>query len=155
MTMKKEFLSQEVPILLAKLTEDQVPAFGLMTPQHMIEHLTGSIKYSIKRHGEPDPTLAEKQVGFKRFIENGAVLKHRPSDKTAADLPPYKYESLAEAIPQIPVAIDRFYTHFEAQPDFISYNVFMGELNFEDLELFHYQHVRYHLWQFGLLSSYP
>lgn len=155
MSTKKEFLSQEVPILLAKLAEDQSPAFGLMTPQHMIEHLTASIKFSVKRQGEPDPNLVEKQAGFKRFIEKGAVLKHRPSDKTAADLPPYKYESLAEAATQIPVAIDRFYTHFEAQPDFISYNVFMGELNFENLELFHYQHVRYHLWQFGLLPSYP
>ncbi len=155
MSTKKEFLSQEVPTLLASLSADQVPAFGLMTPQHMIEHLTSSIKASVKRYGDPDPALAEKQAGFKRFIEKGAILQHRPSNKTAADLPAYKYETLAEAITQIPVAVDRFYTHFEAQPDFISYNMFMGELNFEDLELFNYQHVRYHLWQFGLLPAYP
>lgn len=155
MNTKKDFLSQEAPALLATLTEDTVPAFGLMTPQHMIEHLTSTIKASIKRYGDPDPALAEKQAGFKRFIDKGAVLQHRPSNKTAADLPAYKYETLAEAITQIPVAIDRFYTHFETQPDFMSYNRFMGELKFEEIELFHYQHVRYHLWQFGLLPAYP
>ena len=152
---KKEFLAQEAPLLFKTLPADCKATFGLMTPQHMVEHLVGAIKGSVKRYGEPDPALVEKQMGFRRFIDNGAVLKHRPSDKTEADLPALKYASLAEAIEQFPIAIDRFYSHFEAQPDFKSYNQFMGELGFEELELFHFQHVRYHLWQFDLLAVYP
>jgi len=155
MATKKEFLTQTVSGLLEKLTEDQEPHFGLMTPQHMIEHLTSIIKSSVKRYGEPDPALAERQAGFKRFIDKGAVFKHRPSDKTKADLPALRYNTFEEATPQIMVAIQRFYDHYEQNPGFKSYHAFMGELDFEALELFHYQHLRFHFWQFGLLPDYP
>ncbi len=152
---KKEFLTQQVPELLKNLKADTEPAFGLMTPQHMIEHLTLVVKTSIKRYGEPEAEPSKRQLGFKRFIDKGAILQHRPSDKTKADLPKLKYSSLEEAAAQISVAVNRFYDHFENNPGFKAYSPFMGELTFEELELFHYQHYRYHLWQFGLLASYP
>ncbi len=155
MSTKKEFLTETVPTLLKDLKEDQEPQFGLMTPQHMIEHLTSIIKSSVKRYGEPDPAMAERQAGFKRFIHKGAVFKHRPSDKTKADLPKLKYDAFGEAVPQIMVAIERFYNHYEQNPGFKAYHNFMGELDFGELEQFHYQHVRFHLWQFGLLAEYP
>lgn len=154
-TNKKEFLTQQVPDLLKKLNADTAPAFGLMTPQHMVEHLTWVVKSSIKRYGEPVDPPTKGQLGFKRFIEKGAILKHKPSDKTKADLPELKYNSLEEAAAQIPVAVDRFYNHFEANPGFQSHLPFAGEMSFEELELFHYQHYRFHLWQFGLLATYP
>ena len=152
---KKTFLTVEVPKLLAQLKADSPANFGLMTAQHMVEHLTYSAKSTNKRYGEPEGEPTERQLGFKRFIDNGAVFKHRPSDKTAADLPDYKYGSLEEALEHIPEAINRFYNHFEANPGFKAFSPFMGELNFEELEQFHYSHFRYHLWQFGLLESYP
>lgn len=154
-TTKKEFLLKEVPPLLKELKHDTLPNFGLMTPQHMVEHLTQVVKTSVKRYGEPTGEPTKRQLGFKKFIEGGAILKHYPSDKTKADLPPLKYDSLEEAIIQIPVAVERFYNHYTAHPDFKAYNPFLGELGFEELELFHYQHYRYHLWQFGLLEHYP
>ncbi|MBX2877397.1 MAG: DUF1569 domain-containing protein [Saprospiraceae bacterium] len=155
MSTKKEFLTEIVPTLLQKLKVDQDPQFGLMTPQHMIEHLTSIIKSSVKRYGEPDPALAERQAGFKRFIHKGAVFKHRNSDKTKADLPKLKYEAFEEAVPQLVVAIERFYNHYEQNPDFKAYHNFMGELDYGELETFHHSHVCYHFWQFGLLPEYP
>lgn len=154
-TNKKDFLISEAPQLLNQLQTSSEPSFGLMTPQHMIEHLTVSIKIAVKRDGEPEVPTPDRQLGFKRFIEKGAVLRHRPSEKTREDLPPLKYASLEEALSHFPEAVERFYSHFEAQPDFMFYNRFMGELSFEEIELFTYQHVRYHLWQFDLLESYP
>ncbi|MEM7374343.1 MAG: hypothetical protein AAF587_37460 [Bacteroidota bacterium] len=154
-TNKKAFLLQDAPKLLEQLRADTLPAFGLMTPQHMVEHLTRSIKIALKRKGEPEDPPLDRQMGFKRFIAKGAVLRHRPSDKTAADLPPLKYASLEEAISHFPESVERFYTHFESHPEFLFYNPFMGELDFEEIELFTFQHVRYHFWQFGLLESYP
>ena len=154
MSTKKAFLTETVPNLLPGLKPDTAPQFGLMTPQHMIEHLTSIIKSTVKRYGEPDPALADRQAGFKRFIHKGAVFKYRPSDKTKADLPTLKYDTLEEAVAQILVAIERFYNHYEQNPGFQAYHAFMGELNFEELELFHYQHVRYHFWQFGLIPEY-
>ncbi len=155
MSTKKEFLTETVPALLQNLQEEQAPQFGLMTAQHMIEHLTSIIKSSVKRYGEPNPALADRQAGFKRFIQGGAVFKHRESDKTKADLPALKYENFAEAVPQLSAGIERFYNYFEQNPDFKTYNQFMGELDFGELETFHHSHVCYHFWQFGLLPEYP
>ena len=153
-TSKKEFLTKEAPALFKKLEADRIPNFGLMTPQHMVEHLVVVTKTTLSRRGEPEETPSKRQLGFKKFLENGAVFQHRPSDKTKDDLPPLKYESLEEAITKVPEAIERFYKTFEENPDFIVYNPFMGELNFNEMELFHFQHYRYHLWQFGLIEEY-
>ena len=152
---KKDFMTNEVMELLKNLQTNTPPSFGLMTPQHMIEHLTWTLKNAVKRHGEPEHPPTEKQLKFHKFIENGAVFKHFPSDKTIDDLPPLKYENLDQAKTQIGIAIHRFYDHFENNPDFKAYNPFIGELEFEELELFHYMHYRYHLWQFGLIETYP
>jgi oxepin-CoA hydrolase/3-oxo-5,6-dehydrosuberyl-CoA semialdehyde dehydrogenase len=152
---KKDFLQNDVPQLLSMLNSDREPNFGLMTPQHMVEHLTWVIKSSVKRYGEPEESPTDRQLGFKKFIENGAVFQHRPSKKTKADLPELKFGSMDEALEKIPEAISRFYNHFEANPGAKSYSPIMGELSFDELELFHYMHIRFHLWQFGLLESYP
>ena len=154
-TSRRAFLRGKVEHLLAKLTADTRPAFGLMTSQHMIEHLVLIVKTSVKRYGEPEGEPTKGQLNFKRFLAQGAVFEHRPRGKTKADLPQLKYDSLEEAIAQVPVAIDRFYSHFDANPGFKAFSPIMGELGFADLELFHYQHFRYHFWQFGLLQSYP
>ncbi len=152
---KKEFLLNEVIPLLQNLSPDQEPQFGLMTPQHMVEHLTWTLKNCVKRTGEPEDPPTKGQLGFKKFIAKGSVLEHRPNDKTKADLPDLKYKNLEEAIEQIEVAVHRFYNHYDANPDFKCYNRFFGELGFKDLELFSYMHYRYHLWQFGLIENYP
>ncbi len=147
----KEFLTEKVPQILKNLTADTEPSFGLMTAQHMVEHLTWITKVSLKRHGEPVSPPTKGQLGFKRFIEKGAHFEHRPSNKTKADLPALKYNSLEEAIEELPKAVARFYNHFAENPDYKSYNQFQGELNFEELELFHTQHYKYHFNQFGLI----
>lgn len=152
---KKDFMTKEVMELLKNLKPDTQQAFGLMTAQHMAEHLSLTLKNCVKRVGEVENPPTKGQLGFQRFIEKGAILQYRPSDKTKADLPELKYKNLEKAIEQVGVAIDRFYNHFEAKPDFKCYNKFFGELGFDQLELFNYNHYRYHLWQFGLIEKYP
>jgi len=151
---KREFLTMQVPQILTNLSENSEAKFGLMTPQHMVEHLTWVTKSSLGRHGEPEAEPTKSQLFFRKFIDKGAVFKHRPTDKTIADLPDLKYGSLAEAIEKVPDAVDRLYQTFEQNPDFKTYNPMMGEFTFEDQELFHYQHFKYHFYQFGLIDSY-
>ena len=155
-TNKRDFLINELPEILKNLSADTKANFGLMTPQLMVEHLVVVIKTTAKKHeGERETPANKRQLGFQKFIKNGSVLQHRPSEKTKADLPPLKYNSLDEAIVVMPEAVERFYNFWEANPDYIPYGSFMGELSFEEVELFHYMHFRYHLWQFGLIESYP
>ena len=155
-TNKRDFLSKEVPEILKKLKAETEGHFGLMTSQHMVEHLIWTIKSMAKKYdGERELQASKGQLGFQKFVKSGSVIQHRPSDKTKADLPPLKYGSLEEAISFIPASVQRFYDFWDANPDYIPYAPFMGEMPFEDLELFHYMHFRFHLWQFELIEQYP
>jgi len=149
----KDFLVNKVPELLKNLKSDTKADFGLMTPQHMVEHLTWITKVTTTRKGVPEDGPIENKM--QKFFDAGCIFKHRPKEgETAADLPALKYGSLEEAIEQVPIAIKRFYDHYEADPDFKCYNPFMGEVGFTDIQKFHFQHYSYHFWQFGLLPSY-
>ncbi len=152
----KDFLLNEVPKLLDQLKADVAPRFGLMTAQHMVEHLTWTTKIVTKRKGEVENPPTKGQIRFKQFInEYGAIFKYRSSDKTKADLPALRYDDFEEAKAGVTEAIERFYNHFDAHPDFKCYNAFMGELTYGELSLQVYQHVRYHFYQFHLLEQYP
>lgn len=153
---KKDFLTNEFPELLNTLSPDTEGDFGLMTPQHMVEHLVQAIESAtVKYEGERESPANAQQLGMQKFIKSGSVLSHKPSDKTKADLPPLNYATLEEAISFVPKAVHEFYDFHDTNSDYIPYASYLGEVPFEDVELFHYMHIRYHLWQFGLLEQYP
>lgn len=155
-TNKREFLMHEFPKLLKFLSTETKGNFGLMAPQHMVEHLIGAVESATEKYeGERENPATEQQLGMQQFIKNGCILSHRPSDKTKADLPPLKHTSLEEAISLVPKAVKQFYDFQDNNPDYIPYAYYMGEVSFEDIELFHFMHIRYHLWQFSLLEQYP
>jgi oxepin-CoA hydrolase/3-oxo-5,6-dehydrosuberyl-CoA semialdehyde dehydrogenase len=153
---KREFLSNEFPELLHSLNAETEANFGLMTAQHMVEHLIKALgSATVKYEGERIKPATEQQLGMQKFIKSGSVLSHRPSDKTKEDLLTLDYKTLEEAISKVPETVQTFYAFQDDNPDYIPYASFMGEVLYEDVELFHYMHVRYHLWQFGLLDQYP
>ncbi|MEM9918804.1 MAG: hypothetical protein AAF990_11950 [Bacteroidota bacterium] len=129
-----------------------MPNFGIMTAHHMIEHLVFVTKSLPKRKGEPAAELTKSQLYFRKFIESGAPFEHRP--KEGATLNDLRTESMEEAIQLLESANERFYALFTSNPNHKSYNSMMGEFNLSELELFHYQHGRWHLFQFGLLNAF-
>jgi len=154
-TDKKEFLTNQVPELLKALQADAEPIFGLMTAQHMVEHLVWVTKSSLKQVGEPPAEPLDSHHYFRKFLSKGAKFKHRPKEgKTRDDLPKLKYNNLAEAVAEVPNAISRIYSTFADNPDYKSYNAMMGQFDFNDHELFNYEHYKWHLYQFGLLEDY-
>ena len=122
----------------------------------MIEHIGGALRGSAKAYeGERELPANERQLGFQTFVKKGSVLKHRPSDKTKADLPELRFASLEEAKTKLNQAVSLFFAFRDANPDYVPYAPFMGELSFDEFENFHFMHIKYHLWQFGLLDEYP
>lgn len=153
---KRDFLINEFTPLLKKLSPDTAPNFGLMTSQHMIEHLIGALQSTIVKHeGERENPANENQLGMQKFIRSGSVITHKPSDKTKADLPALTNASLEAAIALVPKAVQDFYDFQDNNPDYKPYAFYMGEMLYEEIELFHFMHIKYHLWQFGLLEQYP
>ena len=145
-----QYLFEKVPQLAEKLTTDHKASFGLMTPQHMIEHLIWITKGTAKDFGEAPQELTKGQLGFMKFINNGAHFKYFESDKTEKDLPKLKYDSLEEAKENLPIALNRL-KNFLAEPRETIYHPMMGNLTPDQLATFHYQHYKWHLErQFGL-----
>ena len=153
---KRDFLNHIFPELLKTLSSDTKANFGLMTPQHMVEHLVGALGSAVTKYeGERENPPSKGQLGMQKFIQSGSVLVHRPSAKTKADLPPLKFASLEEAISKVPEAVQNYYAFQDDNPAYKPYAAFMGEVSHKDVELFHYMHIKYHLWQFSLLEQYP
>ena len=152
MNARKSYLINEVPKLLTSLHADHEPVFGVMTAQHMVEHLIWVTKSSLKDFGPAPENLSEGQLKFMKFVKKGAHLRHRAEKSSMENLADLRMNNLEEAISEIPRAIDRLYSAGESKAFF---NPMMGLLTFEEMELFHYKHFKYHLQhQFGL-GIYP
>jgi len=63
-------------------------------------------------------------------------------------------ENIEAAVTTLKKATVKFYNLFETNPDHKSYNTMMGEFNLEEIELFNYQHGRWHLHQFGIIEEF-
>ena len=148
-----DFFQNTVPQLVNNLNEEHQPAFGLMTPQHMLEHLIWVTKATAKDFGPAPEELTKGQLGFMKFLQNGAHFEYRPSDKTAADLPALKYDSLEETKAVIPEAIKRLHNFVKDREEKL-FSPMMGHITPDELLLFHYQHYKWHLEkQFGLAEG--
>ena len=151
----KDFLTKELPEKLRTLSGDQEPNFGLMTAQHMVEHLIFVTKSIIKRKGAPETEPNKSQRFFRKFMDAGLPFEYRPKEGlTKADLNDLRSANMEEAIQGLEAATARLYALFESNPDHKSYNERTGEFNLAELELFNYQHGRYHLYQFGLIEEF-
>ena len=149
----KDFLTTELPTMLRNLSGDQAPNFGLMTAQHMVEHLIYVTKTLSRRVGEPTAEQSKSQHYFRKFINAGCPFEYRPKEGVSeADLKALRSASIEEAIQGLEAATAQFYAIFESNPDHKSYNPMMGEFNLAELELFNYQHGRWHAHQFGLIE---
>ena len=151
----KDFLIKELPAQLRSLPADQEPNFGLMTAHHMVEHLIFVTKSISKRRGEPTAELNKSQGYFRKFMDTGLPFMYKPKEGASkADLNDLRTASIEEAISALEAATTQFYSLFDSTPNHKSYNDMMGEFNMSELELFNYQHGRWHLHQFGLIEEF-
>ena len=148
MSDHKIYLTETVPQLLAKLRKEDEPSFGVMSSQHMVEHLIWVAKSSVKDYGPPPEEFTEGQQKFMKFIQSGANFKVYPPKKTREELDPPRMPDLQAAIDEVPKAIQRLYSHDEGH---IFFNPMMGKATFEEMELLQAKHFQWHLeQQFGL-----
>ena len=151
----KEFLTKGLPTQLRTLSGNEEPNFGLMTAHHMVEHLVYVTKSLAKRRGEPEAELNKSQRYFRKFIDAGAPFEHRPKEGASkAGLNDLRTGNLEEAVQLLETATSAFYSLFESNPDYKSYSPMTGEFNLSELELFNYQHGRWHLHQFGIIEEF-
>lgn len=148
------FLRREVPALLVHLSSAQVPAWGLMTPQHMLEHLTGAGRLSMGRYGLPAPPASPALDLMHARLQANAPFPPNVRNPTMAATPgPLRHPSLAVAATELLLTLDEFFDHYSQQPTATAVHPMFGTLDFALWRVFHFKHFSHHFFQFGLLPA--
>lgn len=134
------------------LDKDQTPEFGIMTPQHMVEHLIITLKLSTGRISYPSFESSDKALAAKKKLlcteaEMAKGIKYPGDDQK---LSPLKYPTLEDAKNALIKAWDNFFLHFESNPDYSSVHPVFGAMDFDEWKLFHHKHIKHHFTQFGI-----
>ena len=149
-----EMTDEKIDQCLSKLTKDTNPKWGIMTPQHMIEHLEYTYKIASGEIQDFEIATPEKILekvknslwNYKKFPQNSQfpVLEKDTLD----DL---KHESLEVAIEKFKAQRKIYVEFFKKNPDEILKNMVFGELSRYEWYLLERKHLNHHFEQFNLL----
>ena len=138
---------------LGKLTADSQPGWGIMTPQHMVEHLEYNFKVAI---GEIQPAIATPEKYLEKYQDSLWNYKPMPREYDHPHLRKGETEDLNH--PGLREAIDATLKSYEAYEDFFrknpeakTKNPVFGELDKQHWDLLIRKHFNHHLAQFGLI----
>lgn len=144
---------QQISTLLSGLEPNKQPIFGMMTAQHMVEHLSLVLKLSSGK-GEQKLFFPEEKAEKVRsiFIHGSRALPigfktpFLPTD----ELLPLQCSDIPEAINILFQDLDNFDEYFRLYPDTKPIHPTMGALHHSEWIIFHNKHFTHHLTQFEL-----
>lgn len=140
--------------LINKLKEDDTPAFGAMSPQHMVEHLAFTVGFSNGNEPQQQHYALEKEQKIKAFIldtDNDMPVSFRSPVLPEEGLPVLKQANLADAIEQLNTELQHFDQYFALHPSEKPVNPTMGTLTYTEWLRFHNRHFTHHFKQFRLI----
>lgn len=137
---------------LQTLQPDSSPQFGIMSAQHMIEHLAmvlclcnGKISVECKFPPERVALFKSQFISGDQDLPEGVQF-----DRNNTAPPPLKTGSIPEAIELLKKELTLFYSVFENNPSQVFTHTFFGEMGFEEWKIFQRKHFRHHFKQFNL-----
>lgn len=149
-----EMTDEKIDECLAKLSDDTKPKWGIMTPQHMIEHLEYTYKIASGEIQDFEVSTPEKILekvknslyNYDKFPQNSQfpLLEKDTLDEL-------KHEDLITAIKKFKSQREAYLEFFKENPDAILNNMVFGELNRYEWYLMERKHLNHHFEQFGLI----
>lgn len=144
---------EKIFALLSSLDPHAAPLFGKMSPQHMVEHLTSTVKMA---NGKKPVELKVTEESAKA-TKAGVIYtdyQMEPGIKSAllGDAPPpYVNDNIADAIAELRKELADFDEYFILHPDATPVQHRMGALTHDEWVVLYNKHFAHHLRQFGLL----
>ncbi|MBT0811023.1 DUF1569 domain-containing protein [Litoribacter ruber] len=137
---------------LKLLQADQKPSFGIMTPQHMVEHLILTLKLSQGKIQVPTikPTPEALAIKHNIIVEKENIPRGIQAPGTNSTLLPLRYNSLEEAKAELLKAWQQFELYYFQHTDATNVHPFFGELNYSEWKSFHSKHFQHHFSQFDI-----
>ena len=149
-----EMTTEKIKSCLDKLQEDTKPKWGIMTPQHMIEHLEYTYKIASGEIQDFEVATPEKILdkvrdslyNFKKFPQN---TNFPLLEKDTLDT--LKHPDLQTAKQKFLDQRYKYLAFFKENPDAILNNLVFGELNKYEWYLLERKHLNHHFEQFDLV----
>lgn len=149
-----EMTEDKINECLSKLSADAKPKWGIMTPQHMIEHLEYTYKIASGEIQDFEVATPEKILekvhaslyNYDKFPKN-TQFPLLEKDK----LDDLKHENLEAAIEKFKEQRKKYIEYFNENPDAKLKNLVFGELNRYESYLLERKHLNHHFEQFNLL----
>lgn len=136
---------------LRTLDPEQKPEWGIMSPQHMVEHIVGSWRISNGR-AQVKAMLSDVETEKRRdFLFSDKVYPQNISNPLFKDgLLPLRKANLSEAIDQLENEIDAFFEYHKTKRDAVEMHPVFGPLDYDGWIRFQSKHMGHHFAQFGL-----
>ncbi len=149
-----EINRENVHQYLDKLTEDTKAQWGMMSPQHMLEHLYFAFELATNKREAKIETPEEHWEKFQDSLYNYRPMprefKHPMLKKDSTE--DLRFESLQEAKDKFLEIWDEFETFFKENPDAKTPNAVFGMLDKDHWDLLNRKHFNHHFEQFGLID---
>lgn len=144
---------EEVFKLLYDLNPNALPEFGAMTPQHMVEHLSYTVRFSNGKLPQKLYYTNEKADKFKHYTiyTDRELVPGFKAPMLSDELYPLQHKNILEAVDELKLEFAAFDKYFLAQPETQPISPTLGELNHQEWIIFHNKHFTHHLKQFKLL----
>jgi hypothetical protein len=138
--------------LLEKLNSTSEPAWGSLSAQGMIEHLTDTIALA---NGTSSFTKllipADKVESMQRFLLSDKEMMRNVEVPFAPKERVLRNDELELAVDEFVDAWIQFEEHFEQHPGRTENHPFYGQLNYDQWIALHKKHITHHFKQFGLI----
>ncbi|MBC3847504.1 phenylacetic acid degradation bifunctional protein PaaZ [Winogradskyella echinorum] len=149
-----EMTEDKITECLSNLNADAKPKWGIMTPQHMIEHLEYTYKIAsgdIQDFEIATPSTILDKVhnslwNYDKFPKNSQFPQLEKNT-----LEPLKHSDLATAIEKFKAQREKYLEFFKENPEAKLKNLVFGELNKYESYLLERKHLNHHFEQFGLI----
>jgi hypothetical protein len=145
--------TSELKNTLSKLSPDAKPLWGKMTPQHVVEHLTGIVKVSSgKKIVQQFLTKEEGEALKSKLIYGDAELVAGIKSPLLGDEPPALiHANMNDALEELFSEISYFENYYKGNPDATHTHPRMGELKFSEWLVIQNKHFAHHFRQYGLI----
>ena len=149
-----EMTDEKIQECLNKLTAEAKPKWGIMTPQHLMEHLELTYKIASGEIQDFEIATPEKVLekvhnslyNYKKFPKNTPY----PTSKKG-ELEDLIHPDFLTAKEKFLEQREKYKTFFKENPDAILKNLVFGELNRYESYLLERKHLNHHFEQFGLI----
>ncbi len=149
-----EMTEDKIQECLQQLTDDMKPNWGIMTPQHMLEHL--EYTYRIASGEIQDFEIATPEKILEKV--HHSLYNYNPFPKGSdfpllkkGELAPLEHTDLTTAISKFKEARVDYLNYFKNNPDAKLNNLVFGEMNRYEWYLLERKHLNHHFEQFGLI----